>query len=146
MNLNISDRYLDSELFLNFIGTPAAVKIYTYLLKYLVISKVEWTVGNVNLYNEYFKKGYLVSRYTQEDLGLFLNLSQSTISKNIKKLEQMNFIKTFKINTEKGKCNIYVFGEIENGKFLLYMRQSLERSKNASQIVNMINRISDFKI
>lgn len=145
MNLFISDNYLGTEMFINFIGTPSA-KIYFFLLKYIVISKVDWTIGNINLYEDFYKKGYLVSRYTQEDLALFFNLSQSTISKNLKTLNNMGFIKTFKIKNEKGKPNIYIFGEVKNNRNTLYFNEILEKNKNSLQIFDMIKKVSNFGV
>jgi DNA-binding transcriptional ArsR family regulator len=145
MNFYLRDNYFDSEIFINFIGTPAA-SIYFYLLKYVVISKVDWDFRGINLYEKFYKNGDLVSRYSQEDLSLYLDMSQSQISKQIKLLNEMGFIQTLKLKIGKGKFNIYKFGEVKNDKSSLFIHEIIEKGAKSKQRADIINDLYRFGI
>ena len=48
------------------------------------------------IYKEYFLKGRLVSRYSQENLGGCLGVDQSNVSKDIKDLEKEGLLQIIK--------------------------------------------------
>ncbi len=145
MNFYIKDTYLDTKVFMEFIGTPPA-KIYFYLLKYAITAKVNWHIDGINLYDEYFRKGHVVSRYSQNDLSVYLDLSQSAISKRIKSLNDLGFVKTFKLNVGKERFNIYKLGDIINGKCTLLMDKILTKSNKSKQISDMVKDIAKFGV
>ena len=62
------------------------------------------------IYKEYFLKGRLVSRYSQENLGKCLGIDQSNVSKDIKDLEKEGLLQIIKESTKVGIINYYQLG------------------------------------
>lgn len=62
------------------------------------------------IYKEYFLKGRLVSRYSQENLGKCLGIDQSNVSKDIKDLEKEGLLQIIKKNAAVGTINYYQLG------------------------------------
>jgi predicted transcriptional regulator len=62
------------------------------------------------IYNDYFKKGKLVSHYSIKDMAEFCGKNKSSISRRIADLEKDGFIRIHKRNTPKGISYDYELG------------------------------------
>lgn len=145
MNCLIKSSYMDTSEFFEFIGTPAC-KIYFYLLKFVITGRPRWDLEGINLYDKYFMNGDLVSRYSLEDLSVYMELSESVISKHIKKLNELGFVETLKLNIGKKRYNIYKLGWVENGKCMLLFDEVLNKSPKARQIIDIVKELANFNI
>ncbi len=66
--------------------------------------------GDYRIYRNYFKKGKLVSSYSQEKISEYFGISQPAISKHIKALVEKGFIKIHRRPTTAGVAYDYEFG------------------------------------
>lgn len=66
--------------------------------------------GGYRIYRDYFKKGKLVSSYSQEKISEYFGISQPAISKHIKALVEKGFIKIHRRPTAEGVAYDYEFG------------------------------------
>lgn len=66
--------------------------------------------GDYRIYRNYFKKGKLVSSYSQEKISEYFGISQPAISKHIIALSKEGFIKIHKILTAGGIAYDYELG------------------------------------
>lgn len=84
-------------------------KVWMYLQTYIVRDP-DMKTGALNLYKDYYLKGKLVSRWSQENLAAYLGSDQGNISKALKRMESKKIIKIHKRNIRSVRVNIYEFG------------------------------------
>jgi len=122
---------IDLELLLtdsfNELLSNKSCKVYFFLLAYLVRGKVTTKLNNkyVDLYEVFYKNGFLVSKWTQKDIAIHLNYTQSTVSKYLTNLLEKGLIKTQDISIQNKKYNIYILGTISNHVETLFLEQKL---------------------
>lgn len=86
---------------------------FVTLLSYVI--RGPRNTGRYNLYEDYYLKGKIPSRWSQNDLAKMHNISQSGISKRIKKLEKKwKVLKIDSIILGQYTHNIYILGNVDN--------------------------------
>ena len=116
----------------------ASCATYWFLVAWIIRAKVD--TGGFRLYEDFYCKNMLVSRYSQEDIAKYLEIKQGTVSKHITELEVMGLIvKHTKVIYNK-TCLIYQLG-IRHGDgceelFLerVLRKKAIEDMKNNSKI------------
>jgi len=95
--------------------------LYFYIRSYIVRGYMK-SNKFLGLYENFFLKGLLASRWSQIDMAKHFNVSQQTISRWAKKLEKRGLIKIYKVYSAGKIYNIYVLGTInlDNKKELLF--------------------------
>lgn len=88
--------------------------VYTYLIS--CIYRKEHGNDKLDIYNNYYKMGYLAAAVTQKELARLHHHSETTISDYLKLLEQYKIIRIDKIDGKytynKRTRNIYVLGKV----------------------------------
>lgn len=98
----------------------------TYLLEFLLSYIVRGKNKNseVDLYEEYYKKGYLATCWAQSKLADIMGVSRSAIANKIKRLEDLGCLNIHKKVIHGKVQNVYVLGtvteKIEGNKKVFY--------------------------
>jgi hypothetical protein len=103
-NINRMDEYL------NWDGTPEH-KIWSYLQTYIIREPVR-KPGPVNIYKEYYQKGYLAARWSLVKLSkkFGYNPESGYVSKLLNKLNDKGMIKIRKHRVGKSWISVYEMG------------------------------------
>lgn len=84
--------------------------LYMYLASW-AIRGPRWT-GKFKLYENFYLKGFIPSRWSQKALGEHFEVSQQTISRWARNLQKHGLIKIIKKTIHGKPCNIYVLGTV----------------------------------
>lgn len=101
--------YLRTKVFADLCDSRGS-KMYFYLRSYIIRGNPIGGTGKLKLYEDYYKKGYLVSKWSQEKLAEVFDVKQPTISKYIKSLEEKGYIQKDIKYIGQTPCNIYIIG------------------------------------
>ena len=100
---------MEKEEYLKFCGRKSFA-LYCIMYSYIVRSSFEfWPLG-VDIYNNYYRNGYLACRWSQRHFAEKLMTDQSKVSRMIKELEDNEYIKVDKVKHKGKKSCIYVLG------------------------------------
>lgn len=95
--------------------------LYIYLATYIVRGEMK-SNKFLKLYENFYLKGMLASRWSQIDMAKHFNKSQQTISRWAKKLEKRGLIRIYKVRINGKLYSVYVLGTINlnTGNELLF--------------------------
>lgn len=98
-------------------------ELYFYLRAYIIAGKLHNDM--LNLYNNYYKKGYLAASMPISKLARDLSAGRDTIKSKLKELEKDGIIKIEMIHAKDSwdnqPHNVYIFGNINNKKRTFYI-------------------------
>lgn len=115
MFIKVYNNHMRTKEYIAFKMTNKSV-LYEFLKANIIRESVsiKTPVSSVNsgyrIYRDYFKKGKLVSSYSQEKISEYFGISQPAISKHIIALSKEGFIKIHKILTAGGIAYDYELG------------------------------------
>lgn len=110
--IKIQNNYFRNPEFVKITAKPEW-SIYMFLLSNIV--RKSMYTGETNIFNNYYRKGMLCSRYSQQDIAKIYGWQQAYISKLIKKLVDIGLIKKIYKNTSESRMCIYHFGYYNTG-------------------------------
>jgi DNA-binding MarR family transcriptional regulator len=112
----IPDEFFRTNEFLDFSKTRE-FQLYYFLRAYIVreskIFGMPYYHPAYGVYNNYYKKGMLVGRYSQSMLATILETTENKVRERIKSLEQKGFVKKIKIQYKNYKICFYQLGDWE---------------------------------
>lgn len=96
-------------------------RIWLYLQSYIIRGRKAST-GRINLYKDYYMKGYLVARWSLEDIAKAVDIkSVGYVSHALRNMETKGLIRIHKVRVGKSALSVYEFGTHNfSGKESLY--------------------------
>lgn len=111
--IRINNAYFRNKEFIEFIKTKEC-SIYLFLLSSVIR---DWVyTGKINIFNEFYRKGKLCSRYSQENIADHFGWKQPYVSKLLKNLEERGLIVKHYRRISGTKICVYQFGEYVEGQ------------------------------
>lgn len=108
--IRIDNELVITKEYMDFIGTPPA-KAYFFLLAYVIRKNPKKGTGAFKLYENYYQKGKLASRWSQEDIAEYFEVSQPTVSRMMTKIVKLGYVKIDKVKVHNKVCNVYILGK-----------------------------------